>query len=132
MWYACVGNRPGPPGPVARTAGAPPCGHRERFWNSRDGVTPFGLNCPSCEEGILQHVEWNLDRFVPGHIVRPHQGVWVDMPYERHVEIAKHMLARAQLSGHLMSISPEEWLDKTPLRAGEPMLVRADWRGEWR
>ena len=27
MWYAC------------------PCGHAERYWNSRDGVTPFMIGC---------------------------------------------------------------------------------------
>jgi hypothetical protein len=55
MWYACI------------------CGHRERIWNSRDGVTPFsGLFCPSCggrglEVGGLSHVDWQLDQFAPNH-----------------------------------------------------------------
>lgn len=55
MWYAC------------------PCGHRERIWNSRDGVTPFGgIPCPSCggkgpERRGLSHVDWNLDECSPDH-----------------------------------------------------------------
>jgi hypothetical protein len=54
MWYACA------------------CGHRERFWNSRDGVTPFGgIQCPSCGEqgmsmtGGLSHIRFDLDECVP-------------------------------------------------------------------
>ncbi len=54
MWYACR------------------CGHRERIWNSRDGVTPFGgLLCPSCNEkgleGGLSHVEFYKDMPDPKH-----------------------------------------------------------------
>lgn len=55
MWYAC------------------PCGHRERIWNSRDGVTPFaGILCPSCggkglEQRGLSHVDWQLDECRPDH-----------------------------------------------------------------
>lgn len=43
------------------------CGHREVIWNSRDGVTPFGLDCPSCGETSLRHVDWKNDQYAPGH-----------------------------------------------------------------
>jgi hypothetical protein len=48
MWYACD------------------CGHRERLWNSRDGVTPYGgLACPSCGgtglRGGMSHVKFAAD-----------------------------------------------------------------------
>ena len=54
MWYAC------------------PCGHRERIWNTRDGVTPFGgLLCASCGQagldGGLQHVWFTADSCQPDH-----------------------------------------------------------------
>lgn len=49
MWYACK------------------CGHRERLWNLRDGVTPFGLGCPSCGGLELMHVDWKRDEAAPGH-----------------------------------------------------------------
>ena len=57
MWYACE------------------CGHRERAWNSRDGVTPMTMGCPSCG-GSSEHSDWNLDTRAPNHT--PHQGqlVW--------------------------------------------------------
>ena len=59
MWYACK------------------CGLRERIWNSRDGVTPFGCGCPSCG-GVLEHVNWALDEFAPKHKLIPGQRFWRD------------------------------------------------------
>lgn len=40
------------------------CGYIETIWNSRDGVTPFGLNCKKCGEPA-NHIDWNQD--VPFH-----------------------------------------------------------------
>lgn len=48
------------------------CGHRETIWNSRDGVTPFGMNCPSCGGSTLRHVDWQRDVYAPDH--KPHKG----------------------------------------------------------
>lgn len=53
MWYGCK------------------CGHRERIWNSRDGVTPFGIGCPSCGE-IANHINWGLDEYAPDY--KPKHG----------------------------------------------------------
>jgi hypothetical protein len=67
MWYRC------------------PCGHTERFWNSRDGVTPFGgVQCPSCGErglsmtGGLSHAAFHLDQTAPDHRPHPGQRIWRD------------------------------------------------------
>lgn len=60
MWYACKA-----------------CGHRERIWNSRDGVTPFGCDCPSCGK-IMDHVEWRSDEYAPSHKLLPRQRFWRD------------------------------------------------------
>jgi hypothetical protein len=65
------------------------CGHRERFWNGRDGVTPFSCACPSCGDPVsLIHTQWQRDRCVPNH--KPHRGqrVWVGMTKERAMAIA--------------------------------------------
>ncbi len=59
MWYACG------------------CGHRERIWNSRDGVTPFGLTCPSCGK-IMDHVDWWQDQCEPKHKLVKGQRFWRD------------------------------------------------------
>lgn len=48
------------------------CGHREVIWNSRNGVTPFALGCPSCGELSLTHVDWHRDTYAPDHA--PHRG----------------------------------------------------------
>lgn len=65
MWYAC------------------PCGHRERIWNARPGVTPFAMGCPSCGKPSLTHVDWGRDERKEDH--KPHFGqrVWIDMTLER-------------------------------------------------
>ena len=54
MWYVCQ------------------CEHRECVWNSRDGVTPFIIGCPSCGKPTLTHDSWNLDCYMPDH--QPHRG----------------------------------------------------------
>lgn len=48
MWYACQ------------------CGHQERIWNSRDGVTPSGLQCSSCG-GTAYHAAKQQDVYAPRH-----------------------------------------------------------------
>ena len=57
MWYACE------------------CGHRERVWNGRDGVTPMFMGCPSCGKD-LGHSDWRLDIRAPNHTPHPGQLVW--------------------------------------------------------
>lgn len=59
MWYACK------------------CGHRERIWNSRDGVTPYGCACPSCGD-IMDHVAFQLDTRAPRHELHVGQRFWRD------------------------------------------------------
>lgn len=60
MWYRCT------------------CGHKERIWNSRDGVTPFMLTCPSCNKPSMQHVDWNQDVYTPDHKLSRYQKFWRD------------------------------------------------------
>jgi len=43
-----------------------PSGHVELIWNSRDGVTPFGIRCRFCPDPTpqtAQHVRWHEDAF---------------------------------------------------------------------
>jgi hypothetical protein len=101
MWYACSGkvDYKAPRAPGARLPRSAGCGHRELYWNSRDGVTPFGTSCPSCG-GDLQHTDFNLDRYAPQH--KPHHGqrVWVDMTRERAESIARARIALFRAEGH--------------------------------
>lgn len=61
MWYGC--NH---------------CGHRELIWNSRDGITPFGMDCPSCGHTTLRHVHWDKDLRMPHHKLHRGQRFWRD------------------------------------------------------
>lgn len=82
MWYGCE------------------CGHRERYWNSRDGVTPFMTLCPSCDQPTLQHVWWTLDAHTPDHKPAKGQRVWVDMTRERAEQYARSQIAQMKARGY--------------------------------
>ena len=40
------------------------CGKEELLWNSRDGVTPFGIDCLACGEDSY-HINWQQDERAP-------------------------------------------------------------------
>jgi hypothetical protein len=86
MWYACRA-----------------CGHRERIWNSRDGVTPFGLGCPSCGGADLYHVEWARDAYVPTHVLHHEQRFFRDGTVEEAVAIMRRRIARAEWTDYACS-----------------------------
>ena len=88
MWYGC------------------PCGHRERFWNSRDGVTPFGTVCPSCGEPSMRHIQFELDTYEPEHQPAHGQRVWVDMTQHQAEAIARRRIAHAKSTGRQVDESP--------------------------
>lgn len=81
MWYAC------------------PCGHRERIWNSRDGVTPFGgLLCTSCggkglERHGLSHIDFHLDEYAPDHKLQVGQLFFRDGTAADSIDIIERRIA---------------------------------------
>lgn len=88
MWYQCD-----------------KCDHLERFWNSRDGVTPFGgVSCPSCGSkgllGGLQHILFHLDEHAPDHKPHPGQRVWRDGTDEEAREILRRRFGELEKMGH--------------------------------
>lgn len=90
MWYAC------------------PCGHRERIWNSRDGVTPFGgLLCTSCggrglEQRGLVHVDWHLDECSPEHKLVEGQRFFRDGTADDAIRIIERRLASFARNGRVV------------------------------
>ena len=66
------------------------CGFEERIWNSRDGVTPFGLACPHCKGHKHYHEDWQYDQCTPffGLFMKPGQRYFVNMTMERAREYA--------------------------------------------
>lgn len=67
------------------------CGTIENIWNSRDGVTPFTVNCRVCKangvemtmsKGQMQHVAWDRDLCDPDYLPLPNQRVFVTITKE--------------------------------------------------
>lgn len=82
MWYRC--DR---------------CQHMERFWNSRDGVTPFGTRCPSCGRDTLQHAYFGSDQYAPDHKPPAGQKVWIDMTRDRAQQIVRQRIDALKAHG---------------------------------
>lgn len=57
------------------------CGKTEIVWNSRDGVTPFTINCEKCE-GHMRHIDWHMDKRCENYIPKSGQRVFIDMPID--------------------------------------------------
>lgn len=57
------------------------CGFTEKVWNSRDGVTPFIINCEKCS-GHMQHIDWNEDKRLVNYIPEIGQRVFINMPLD--------------------------------------------------
>ena len=77
------------------------CGRMETLWNSRDGVTPFGLNCRVCG-GKSYHENWSRDVHDPdfGKQLKlgmfPTMRVFVDMKREKLQGYIVERLIRAE------------------------------------
>jgi len=57
------------------------CGVRERLWNSRPRVTPFGISCAACK-GHMLHVDWNRDEYAPNHRPSIGERIFIDWSKE--------------------------------------------------
>lgn len=76
------------------------CGHREVIWNSRDGVTPFGLACPSCGNSTLFHVEFKRDDRQPQHKPYPGQRYFRDGTPDEAVAFIEQRIAQFAAQGY--------------------------------
>lgn len=106
MWYACD-----------------KCGHCERIWNSRDGITPFGSACPSCGS-VMNHVEWERDEYAPNHVLHQRQRFWRDGTPDEAEAIMRRRIATyscpPQTAAQLIAAVKSGTFDE--FRAGWPML----------
>ncbi len=57
------------------------CGAVEWVWNSRDGVTPFGILMRCGHDGY--HVDWRRDQYMPGYIPAVDERVFVTLTIEK-------------------------------------------------
>jgi hypothetical protein len=102
------------------------CGCEEKIWNSRDGVTPFGVKCPKCQEGESRHINWNADLFSPDYVPERGQRVFVDMPESMKIVFARRRANQAPyhwLKKH--GISREELTQSIleDFHEGEPFII---------
>lgn len=101
------------------------CGHRELAWNSRDGVTPFGVGCPSCGE-TLSHTNFHADIPSPDH--KPYSGqlVFRDGTIEESVAIVKARFDHFDETEYKISEDrKKEWLQE--LRSGTNDEFKPGW-----
>ena len=111
MWYRCD-----------------TCDHAEQVWNSRDGVTPFAMGCPSCGNASLQHVDWGSDEYAPKHELRDRQRFWRDGTIEE---------ARASLErrlGHFAKIgqpAPDDVKSSMLADLEKPSDERLEFKDGW-
>lgn len=75
------------------------CHHAEIIWNSRDGVTPFGLNCPSCGQPTMLHVNWEQDVYAPQHKLHRHQKFWRDGTPDEAAAIMRTRIQQSRKAG---------------------------------
>lgn len=84
------------------------CGHKERIWNARPHVTPFGgVPCPRCS-ATMTHAFFGSDITAPDH--RPKRGdlIFIDLPPELALIYARRMIERqAELRSDLPGV-PED------------------------
>lgn len=72
------------------------CDKTEIIWNSRDGVTPFCVNCINCD-GTMQHSNWHKDiRFVSYTLDHLSEGqrYFCDLTRELYIENIKNLIKK--------------------------------------
>lgn len=108
MWYTCQ-----------------TCGHLERIWNSRDGVTPFATVCPSCGDE-MRHVYWSSDKPVLEHKLHYGQKFWRDGTPDEAVAIMRSRIAQQRNAGRVLSHDEEEQIVAS-VRSGNSSEFREGW-----
>lgn len=106
----------------------------EWIWNSRDGVTPFGVRSRSGAE--MLHTEWGLDRRLPDYQPLPGERIFVDLTRERAEYFARRRIERywndAEYPMSRTFASQEEALRilvEGMLMPGAPDIIEArDWK----
>ena len=68
-------------------------GHLMIIWNSRDGVTPFGMKCRECDADAL-HINWQQDQCDPLYQPRAGELIWVTMTMEDARVLASEMVEK--------------------------------------
>lgn len=109
MWYRCDD-----------------CGHRERIWNSRDGVTPFGgMTCTSCGRaglggGLRHEAPFSADQPAPDHKLIVGQQFFRDGTAADAISIIKRRIVVFAERGHpIPELTAERLLNDARNLTGE-------------
>jgi hypothetical protein len=101
------------------------CGHREKIWNSRDGVTPFIIACTRCSNEA-KHINWQADVYASN--LCPGRGQWmfIDMPEHFKRTIAIHRVKGHPRARTMEAKEQEDLINSVAasMGPGTPMLVR--------
>lgn len=108
--------------------GCEDCKKIERLWNSRDGVTPFIIGCPSCG-GAMRHINWNNDLCNPDYVPESGQRVFIDMTKEidriyKSIRVERFWENKDYPMSHVFK-NKHEALSKLceDFREGEPFII---------
>ncbi|MCF6120843.1 hypothetical protein L2449_28880 [Mesorhizobium muleiense] len=69
-------------------------GEVEWIWNSRDGVSPFGVQSRH-GKGHLTHADWHEDAFVPNFVPPVGMRIFVDLTMERALVSARRQVTES-------------------------------------
>jgi hypothetical protein len=102
----------------------------EMLWNSRNGVTPFGLNARG--GALMYHIDWNRDRRTQRFVPPVGMRVFVDLSPERAREIAERKVN--EFWEHPQYPMKDRYPDKeaaiqafiADFRPGEPDVITVD------
>lgn len=103
------------------------CAHRERIWNSRDGVTPFLVDCRRCG-GEAQGITPKGAQPQPGHRPQPGERIFVSTVDADYREQAERLWEESLGTRHARPDSQRDaWIEMvyqdTRKRVGEPKCV---------
>ena len=82
------------------------CGFEEWIWNSRDGVTPFCIDCRRCGKDA-NHVEWTRDEYRPDYTPQPGERFFRDGTPEEARAIFRRRLEQGK--GTPYEVPEVEW-----------------------
>jgi len=97
---------------------------KRSIWNSRDGVTPFGMLDPETGKNLI-HGDWHLDRRDPDYQPKAGDWIWTDETRAQAEVRARRDAAKIVTMPMGEGRTEAEWVLvlMESFRAGQPRLV---------
>lgn len=88
------------------------CGKVEILWNSRTRVSPYMINCSSCD-GEMKHINWNSDKYAPNHQPQKGERIFVDWSREAEEKMRRKQIDKCwDLGKYPMKERTDLWGNK--------------------